>query len=66
MVTGTLRQLEQMVSEQQAAYAPQAGPRHRWSLGGALLGNLTFPPLLSVTGISAVCAAGPQLAEPGR
>uniref|UniRef100_A0A8B9YRN8 Proteasome subunit beta n=1 Tax=Bos mutus grunniens TaxID=30521 RepID=A0A8B9YRN8_BOSMU len=34
MVTGTLRQLEQMVSEQQATYAPQARPRHRWRLGG--------------------------------
>ena len=31
--------------------------------GGALLGNRTFPPLLPVTGISAVCAVGPQLAE---
>ena len=34
--------------------------------GGAPLGSLTFPPLLPVTGISAVCAAGPPLAEPGR
>lgn len=32
--------------------------------GGALLGDRTFPPLLPVTGISAVCAVGPRLAEP--